>query len=211
MKNPKQREMLAAALALVVGLPLVFVFARAVADGTHRYAETPFRAIFGDERYEEMLHGEEGPLHYLKLPGTPGEILSAPDFELKAREGGTWKLSDHRGKVVVMNFWSVTCRPCIEEMPKLETLAELSDRWDDVEVVAISADDTFADVDPVLPEQTELKHLIDPGRTIIAGAYGTNLFPETWIVDRQGVVRMRYDGPRDWSDPLVLDVIESFR
>jgi hypothetical protein len=43
------------------------------------------------------------------------------------------------------------------------------------------------------------------------GKFGTRLFPETWIIDPEGVIRLRIDGRRDWSHPVAIQVIESYR
>jgi len=52
--------------------------------------------------------------------------------------------------------------------------------------------------------------LFDPDRKIITGKFGTRLFPETWIIDPRGVVRLRVDGARDWSSALSVEAIKSF-
>ena len=206
MSEPRKRaEILAGGLALLVGAPLVVLLGMAAADGVRRYRQAPLRAMLGDHRYEELRESSGGFPHYL------GRERLVPDFELTDRQGRRWAMRDQRGKVVVLNFWSVTCPPCLEEMPSLETLGELAKRWDDVEIVAVNTDASWEEVEPLLPRQSNLTHLIDPDKSVSRGMFGTELYPETWIVDREGVVRFRYDGAFDWSDPIVLDVIESFR
>lgn len=200
-----QPALLAAIVALAVGIPLVFLFGGAIADGQRRYAETPLRSILGNERFEEIARGRRGFPHYL------GNDLGAPDFTLRTREGRPWKLSEHRGRVVVLNFWSITCPPCLEEMPTFEDLAHLTARWGDVDVVAISTDDTWEAASPAIPARPRATYLLDPGKTVTRGRFGTMLYPETWIIDRNGVIRFRFDGQRDWSDPLTLEIIDSFR
>ena len=74
-----------------------------------------------------------------------------------------------------------------------------------------STDAGWDAVSTVLPADPELTHLFDPDKSVTEGMFGTELYPETWIVDRDGVVRLRYDGAFDWSSPIVLDVIESYR
>lgn len=200
-----RRELFAGVLVLVIGVPFVVSFGAAAVDGARRDREAPFRAVLGDDRFEELESGAGGFPHYL------GRDRLAPDFELSDREGNTWRLSDHRGQVVVMNFWSITCPPCIEEMPTLETLAELTEGMDDVELVAVSTDAGWDAVSTILPRQPRLTHLFDPSAEVVRGMFGTELFPETWIIDKEGVIRFRFDGQRDWSDPLVLDMIARFR
>jgi peroxiredoxin len=204
-KTPSRRpEWTAAIVVLVLGFPLVFAFARALADGTTRLREVPVRAVLGDERFEALMQGEGGAPHYL------GGDRRAPDFTLRDRNGRRFRLSDARGKVVVLNFWSITCAPCIEEMPTLETLAEIVADWGNVEVVAVSTDAGWDAVSSILPARPRVRHLFDPDKSVVHGRFGTNLYPETWIIDRDGVIRFRYDGPFDWSSGLALDVVRGF-
>lgn len=199
------RERTALFVALVVAIPLVFAFARAMADGAARHRETPLRALLGDERYEALRDGEGGFPHYL------GNDRLAPDFTLQDAEGRPFRLSERRGRVVVLNFWSITCPPCLEELPSFETLGRIAERWGDVDVVAVSTDDSWDEIAPLIPPDSEVRYLLDPTDAVVTGKYGTRMYPETWIIDRDGVVRLRFDGARDWSAPLVMGVIEQFR
>jgi thiol-disulfide isomerase/thioredoxin len=119
-------------------------------------------------------------------------------------------LRDQRGKTVVMNFWTITCGPCVEELPSFLELADMLRDNKNVEVVAITTDKNWKEVAALFPPRFNLKVLFDPERKIVRDKYGTRLFPETWIVDSRGVVRMRVDGKRNWSEALSLDVIKSF-
>lgn len=201
----KQGEIGAAILTALVALPLVFVFAHAVADGEVRRKEAPVRGLLGDAAYDALEKGEGTAQNYL------GNDRIAPNFELRDQRGAMWRLSDHRGKVVVMNFWTITCGPCVEEMPSLEALAVSLRERDDVELVTVSADRDWATARTVLSARTPLRVLFDSEREVITGKFGTRLFPETWIIDKDGVIRMRIDAARDWSSPLALDVIDSYR
>ena len=95
-------------------------------------------------------------------------------------------MKDQRGKIVVMNFWTVTCQPCVEEMPSLITLAEIAKRRKDIELVAITSDKDWAAVAPIFPPRSNLKILFDPERKVIKDKYGSKLFPETWVIDGDG-------------------------
>ena len=96
-------------------------------------------------------------------------------------------------------------------MPSLEDLALMAERWDDVEVVTVSTDPSWETVAPYVRADSRLVQLIDPERRVVADLFGTHLYPETWIIDREGVIRFRYDGAFDWSNPVVLDVIDAYR
>ncbi|MEM9193148.1 MAG: TlpA disulfide reductase family protein [Myxococcota bacterium] len=201
-------EIFAAIAALLVGVPLVFWFAMALADGARRANEAPLRSMLGDDVFEQLRAGRPTDYHYL------GNNRTAPDFVLPDRAGRDWRLADHRGKVVIMNFWSITCGPCVEEMPSLVRLSKMVKDRDDVELIAVSTDEGWDDVAELFQQRgnnaRDLTILFDPGKRVVQDAFGTRLYPETWFIDADGVVRLRVDGPRDWASPLVLDLIDQF-
>src|SRR5262249_14378676 len=158
-----------------------------------------------DESFERLARGEKTEEHYL------GNSLLAPDFELRDRDGKPWRLKDQRGKVVVMNFWTMTCQPCVEELPSFLELADLARHPEAVAGVAVSTDQNWQEVAALSPPNFRLKVLFDPERKVVRDKYGTKLYPETWIIDPRGVVRMRVDGKRNWSDALTLDVVRAFQ
>jgi peroxiredoxin len=137
----------------------------------------------------------------------------APNFSLKDMNGATVTLDSFRDKVVLLNFWAKTCGPCLEEMPELAELTKiLRARNHDVAVVTVTVDEGPADVAPtlqtVLHEPPPFEVLFDPDSEVIGGKFGTHLFPETWIIDKRGVIRARFDGSKDWTNPLVVDFID---
>jgi peroxiredoxin len=200
-----RREVIATLIVVAIAFPLLFFFTGAIVDSRARAREAPFRALLGNARFESLMDGAGGVPHYL------GASLRAPDFTLPMQGGGEWKLSDHRGKVIVLNFWTVTCRPCIQEMPTIELLAEIVEPWGDVEVVAVSTDRNWDEVETIIARNTRITSLLDADREVVNGRFGTRLFPETWIIDADGVIRFRYDGALDWSDPVALDLIRAYR
>jgi peroxiredoxin len=200
-----RRDAIATVVVATIAFPLIFIFTGAIVDARARAREAPFRAVLGNARFESLMSGEGGVPHYL------GASLRAPDFTLPKLGGGEWTLSDHRGKVIVMNFWTVTCRPCVQEMPTIELLAEIVEPWGDVEVVAVSTDRSWAEAETVIPRASRITNLLDSERKVVTGKFGTKLFPETWIIDADGVVRFRFDGALDWSDPVALDLIRAYR
>jgi len=202
--DPRARtEWIAGVIVLALGAPLVFSYAYALADGETRRKETPLRALLGNETYERLARGEKTEEHYF------GNSLLAPDFTLTDQHGKPWRLRDQRGKVVVLNFWTLTCQPCVEELPSLIELSQILEHDDDIEVVALSTDKDWNEVRTLFPPGNRLRVLFDPERKIVRDKYGTRLFPETWIIDRRGVVRLRVDGRRDWSNALTIDAIKS--
>jgi len=137
----------------------------------------------------------------------------APEFEFKNLAGQPVKLSSYRGRTVILNFWSRACPPCLEEMPSLELLAQRLKKRSDVVLLAISTDESTAEaadaLRSLLGESSALEVLVDPGGDEVRRLFGTRLFPETWFIDKEGVVRARIDGARDWSSPLALELVDS--
>ena len=122
------------------------------------------------------------------------------------------RLSSFRGQPVVMNFWTQACKPCLKEMPSLGQFAEVAARRG-VAVLTVCADDGPTDVRATLAKlfpgrEPPFTILFDPDLTVIQDKYGTTLYPETWLLDSTGIIRARFDGDRDWAQPLVFDVIE---
>lgn len=138
----------------------------------------------------------------------------APDFELPSMNGGKVKLSSYRGKTVILNFWTKTCRPCLEEMPSIADLAKALKAHPNVALVTITTDESAADARDTLRSvlgggDAPFEVLIDAEAAVVGDKYGTKLFPETWFIDKQGIIRARFDGGRSWASPLTIDLAES--
>lgn len=204
MRPISREDIVAALVVLALGAPLAFMLASAFADGETRRREAPLRSLLGDDAYEALVRGRPTEVHYL------GNDRVVPDFELQDQNGETFRMADARGRVVVLNFWTVTCGPCIEEMPSLVELSRIVAERDDIELVTISTDRSWDDVRTVIPDGTPLRVLLDRDRSVVRGQFGTRMYPETWIVDRRGVIRLRVDGARPWSSAIAVDAIESF-
>jgi len=146
-------------------------------------------------------------------PSYAGRNRTAPDFELRALDGRSVKLSQFAGKTVVLSFWTSACPPCIEEMPSLAHLAKVLAKRRDVVLLSVSTDTDGAAarsaIEAGLSAPAPFPVLLDPDSSVVGGKYGTRLFPETWFVDPRGIIRARFDGARDWSNPVVLDLIDS--
>jgi peroxiredoxin len=138
----------------------------------------------------------------------------APDFELPSINGGKVKLSDYRGKVVILNFWTKTCRPCLEEMPSIADLAKALKAHPDVALVTITTDENATDARDTMKSvlgggDPPFEVLVDAEANVVREKYGTKLFPETWFIDKEGVIRARFDGGRAWASPLTIDLAKS--
>ena len=101
----------------------------------------------------------------------------------------------------------------MEEMPEIAELAKILKERKDVAVVTISVDETAQDalgtLRSLLKEEPPFLTLMDPDNKIVRAKFGTTLFPETWFIDKNGVIRARFDGPRDWEGALPIDLARS--
>jgi len=134
----------------------------------------------------------------------PARIGSpAPQFTL-ADGAQTVSLAQFRGHIVVLHFWASWCAPCVVEMP---SLVELQHRLPQLTVLAISQDDDPAAYRQFLLDyRVNLLTLRDPSERI-PHLYGTIKIPETYIIDRNGILRRKFVSAQDWASPEVLDYL----
>lgn len=126
------------------------------------------------------------------------------------REGGTHSLADWRGKVVLLNFWAVSCVPCREEMPALNTL-EKEMGGEDFAVVPIAFGYNHPGGLARFLDQYEidtLPVLLDPDRRLSA-EMGVVAPPVTMILDREGNELARYIGGADWASDEARAVLQA--
>jgi thiol-disulfide isomerase/thioredoxin len=139
------------------------------------------------------------------LSGAP-----AQSFKLPLKGGGQVDLAQFRGKPVLVNFWATWCPPCVEEMPSLKALASSYDPAS-FEVLAVSVDENWNIVDKFFTSvgAPPFKVLLDDNASI-SHAYGTSKFPESYLLDKDGRLRLKFVGPRNWLDPQFQPLLESF-
>jgi cytochrome c biogenesis protein CcmG, thiol:disulfide interchange protein DsbE len=131
--------------------------------------------------------------------------VAAPDFTVRDSDR-TVTLSQLKGQVVVLNFWATWCPPCIEEMP---SLVEMQQRMKakGVTVLAVSVDADAGSYHQFLKEHGVNLLSVRDGDMKSNNLYGTFKFPETYIIDRNGVVRRKFIGAVDWMEPEVIDFL----
>ena len=130
---------------------------------------------------------------------------NAPDFTVQDAQNKV-TLSQLRGQVVVLNFWATWCAPCVEEVPSLVAMQRrMKDKG--VTVLAVSVDvDENAYRQFVKDHNVNLLTVRDPDQKSNA-LYGTSKFPETYIIDRNGVMRRKFIGAVDWTEPEITDFL----
>jgi len=140
-------------------------------------------------------------------PIQPG--ARAPEFRaLDIATGDSVGLSDYRGKVTLVNIWATWCGPCREEMPSMQqAYAQLKDRG--FEIAAVSIDESS--IEDVRAFQREFGLTFDilhdrSGR--IQQVYQTTGVPESFLVDRDGVIVKRLIGIHNWASEANIAQIE---
>jgi peroxiredoxin len=130
---------------------------------------------------------------------------AAPDFAVRDAER-TVTLSQFKGQVLVLNFWATWCLPCVEEMPSLVRMQQRM-QSKAVTVLAVSIDVDESNYRRFLKDHNvNLLTVRDPDQKTNS-LYGTSKFPETYIIDRNGVVRRKFIGAVDWTAPDILDFL----
>jgi peroxiredoxin len=133
----------------------------------------------------------------------------APNFILRDLAGNTVSLSQLRGKVVLLNFWATWCGPCRVEMPAMEQLYRTLPRRE-FEILAVSTDSQGAAATRPFQKQMGFTFpILHDSEYRVGLAYGARTIPVTFMVDRQGVVRQKIFGARDWDSPEARDLIQT--
>ncbi len=136
-------------------------------------------------------------------PAQTGQI--APDFTV-SDGASTIHLASYRGQVVLLNFWASWCEPCIIELP---SLLELHHDQPNLAILAVSIDeDPEAYSRFLVRRHIDLITVRDPGQSA-AKLFRTEMWPETYVIDRQGVIRRKFVGAQDWSSPEVRAFLKS--
>ena len=127
----------------------------------------------------------------------------AQDFAVSF-EGKHARLSDFRGKLVVLNFWASYCASCVEEIPDLDRLQKGIHSRGGV-VLGVSVDENCGSYEDFLSKYpVAFQTVCEPANKQISLEYGTVKIPETYVIDRQGRIDRKIIGPQDWNSPEML-------
>lgn len=166
-------------------LGIVAILGAGLWAGTH---------FLGDEFYEVRVGTE--------APGFNAVDVMNSDTELKT-------LSDYRGQVILLNIWATWCDPCKKEMPSMEALhRDLKDRG--LAVVAVSVDnvDMESTIRQFVKDYDLTFDVLYDRAELFRAVYRYTGVPETYIIDREGVIRRKWIGEDDWSSPANRRFIE---
>ncbi len=138
-----------------------------------------------------------------------GENVPAPNFTFRDLNGKIISLSDYKGKVVLVNIWATWCPPCVDEMPSMERLYKKF-KGQNFEILAVSIDAEGADaVAPFMKKhRLTFPALLDPEGTIKI-SYAITGIPESFIIDKGGILVGKIIGARDWAAPEVFKFFQN--
>jgi len=137
-----------------------------------------------------------------KNPGPQvGDVV--PGFTLPALDGASHQLEQLRGRVVVLNYWATWCPPCVDEMPSLQKLHDaLAAKG--LAVVAVSVDERFTDIERFVDSYGLTFTILHDEGMKVSRSYQTFKYPETYIIGRDGRLKSKVVGERDWVAPTVI-------
>lgn len=131
------------------------------------------------------------------------------NFKLKGVDNKTYSLSDYAGKVVLINFWSMGCAPCLEELPSLARLSEKM-KGKDFVVLGISEDQSESALKDFLQKKPlPYPVLKDLDKRVAIDNFAIFALPGTVILDRKGRMIEKIYGPRDWDKSPEFDKLEA--
>jgi peroxiredoxin len=127
--------------------------------------------------------------------------VPAPNFTLPGLDGKMVSLNDYKGKVVLLNIWATWCPPCVDEMPSMEKLHQEL-KSEAFEILAVSIDVLGAkEVIPFMKKHKLSFPALTDTKGAIKSLYQTTGVPESFIIDKDGIVVEKIMGPRDWATP----------
>jgi len=122
--------------------------------------------------------------------------------------GKSGRLSDLRGKVVVLNFWATWCPPCVEETPSLNKLQKYIESRGGI-VLGVSVDEDPVAYEEFLKDQGVVFPTFREPTRKLALDYGTPVYPDTYIIDRHGKIARKFYGPQQWDSLDMLDYFDA--
>lgn len=166
-----------------------------------------------EEKEQQSLKkmSEEPPPRVITMQpdGSPVQGNPAPDFTLVDIEGRTWTLAELKGQVVFLNFWATWCPPCVSEMPAMQNLYNTLPQ-DQFKMLAILYGDEARNATAFAEKlDITLPILLDEGNQV-GMHYGLTGVPETFILDKKGIIREKFQGPAEWDSADAIHMIRQY-
>jgi DsbE subfamily thiol:disulfide oxidoreductase len=162
---------------------------------------TAFSLLSG---YDRVTADEFLPWKLDRIIGT-----KAPDFTIKNLKGKKVSLASFKGKPVLLNIWATWCPYCRRERAELN---ELYKRYNEKGLVIISVanDDSVDKVRKYIKKRPADFIVLSDEDGIVTEAYGVYALPTNFLIDRNGIIRQKFTGFRDWTDPESTKLLDGF-
>lgn len=134
---------------------------------------------------------------------------NAPEITVNDSSGKTDNLSELKGSVVFINFWATWCEPCREEMPSIQKLYNQFKNEKGFRMITILVKDDYQKALAYLKENNYGFPVLMDNNGKTAASYGITGVPETYIVDKNGILKEKIIGPADWSSPQAVSLISN--
>lgn len=146
-------------------------------------------AVLNSKNYGKAFKPAEG--------ASPADLKKAPDFTLLDINGNERRLSDYKGKVIILDFWATWCPPCKAEVPHF---IELHNAYKDrgLEIIGVTLDHNAEKVAQSFAEENGINYVVLLGNRSVTDLYGGIMsIPTTFVIDRDGLIKKRYLGYQD--------------
>lgn len=186
------------------------------ADGSRSDAQRIWAELGGSPAsFERIAAAPEPEPEIVPLGMWTEDDRPLPDFDLEDLDGGRWTLDRLKGKTTVVNLWATWCGPCKVELPHLQEVYEAFAEREDAQVLTLNLDRNLGLVAPFL-ERNGYAFPVCPANDFVDATVGGTAIPQTWIVDRDGVIRFSQGGfspaaAEQWVDEVVAKVDELAR
>ena len=133
----------------------------------------------------------------------------APNFSLVDFQGKTWGLSELKDQVVFINFWATWCPPCQKELPSMQKLYTSLPK-EQFKMLAILNNDKVGRANFVINQKGLTMPVLDDSKNQVGIEYNLTGLPETYIVDKKGIVREKHLGPAQWDKPAYQQMMMKY-
>lgn len=187
-----QRLAILAVVALAVAVAAWFGYTTGL-----KLNASPSIVLDGTRRAGSARRAEDDPPGWLEIP--------AADAEFETLEGGTVRLADYRGGIVLLNFWGTWCAPCVYEIPELVKLQPKLEALGGT-IIGPAIDSGSPDkIREFLADYGVNYPIVITTNAVAVGDFGAPGYPATLLIDAEGVIRHIYIGPQT-ADGLLADV-----
>ena len=184
----------AIALTALLGLGAFYLYIGGARDGLSWQRALAMRAISPDFVEADFAHAKR-----------------IPEFALPDRFGHEIALSQFaRVDLLIVNIWSSSCSVCRDEVPELTEMDRRLASIGRAALLTIAVEKRWEDVAHYFPRGTDLRILFDGDDAVAKGIFGTERYPETFVLDRERRVLARFDGKRPWHSDAVMDYLKTF-